>query len=48
MDPVPHLPAGPRLEFTGRRVLIAGGSKGIGRLAGVALVFIGVVMVRRF
>ena len=36
MDPVPHLPAGPRLEFTGRRVLIAGGSKGIGRAMALA------------
>ena len=36
MDPAPHLPAGPRLDFTGRRVLIAGGSKGIGRAMALA------------
>lgn len=36
MDPAPYLPAGPRLDFTGRRVLIAGGSKGIGRAMALA------------
>lgn len=36
MDPAPHLPAGPQLDFTGRRVLIAGGSKGIGRAMALA------------
>ena len=36
MDAVPQLPAGPRLDFTGRRVLIAGGSKGIGRAMSLA------------
>lgn len=36
MDAAPHLPAGPRLDFTGRRVLIAGGSKGIGRAMALA------------
>ncbi|MEN5263997.1 SDR family oxidoreductase [Stenotrophomonas sp. TWI587] len=36
MEPAPHLPAGPRLDFTGRRVLIAGGSKGIGRAMALA------------
>ncbi|NYF35341.1 SDR family oxidoreductase [Stenotrophomonas sp. JAI102] len=36
MDAAPRLPAGPRLEFTGRRVLIAGGSKGIGRAMALA------------
>ena len=36
MDAAPQLPAGPRLDFTGRRVLIAGGSKGIGRAMALA------------
>ena len=36
MDAVPQLPAGPRLDLTGRRVLIAGGSKGIGRAMALA------------
>lgn len=36
MAAVPQLPDGPRLDFTGRRVLIAGGSKGIGRAMALA------------
>ncbi|PTT64969.1 SDR family NAD(P)-dependent oxidoreductase, partial [Stenotrophomonas sp. HMWF003] len=31
-----HAPAAPSLDFTGRRVLVAGGSKGIGRAMALA------------